>query len=105
MKISITQSKVREQYSDYRLALCKGVHDILDSGFLAMDSKFQVVDSRSVSRAHAGGGACEKAFHFEGRAKRDGVVKKHDSGRQKRAGLTPRSRIFFRLPRAQDISR
>ena len=68
-----------------------------------MDSKFQVVDSGSVSRAYAGGGACEKAFHFEGRAKR--VVRKHASGRQKRAGLTPRSRIFFRLPRAQDISR
>ena len=70
MKTSITPSKVREQYSDHRLALCKGVQDILDSGIHAMDFKFQVVDSGSVSRAHAGGAACEKAFHFEGRAKR-----------------------------------
>ena len=103
MKTSITPSKVREQYSDHRLALCKGVQDILDSGIHAMDSKFQVVDSGSVSRAHAGGAACEKAFHFDGRAKR--VERKHTSGRQKRAGLTPRSGIFLRLPRAQDISR
>ena len=103
MKTSITPSKVREQYSDHRLALCKGVQDILDSGIHAMDFKFQVVDSGSVSRAHAGGAACEKAFHFEERAKR--VVRKLTSGRQKRAGLTPRSGIFFRLPRAQVISR
>ena len=61
MKTSITPSKVREQYSDHRLALCKGVQDILDSGIHAMDFKFQVVDSGSVSRAHAGGAACEKA--------------------------------------------
>ena len=103
MKTSITPSKIREQYSDHRLALCKGVQDILDSGIHAMDFKFQVVDSGSVSRAHAGGTACEKAFHFEGRAKR--VVRKHTSGRQKRAGLTPRSGIFFRLPKAKRFFR
>ena len=103
MKASITPSKVREQYSDYRPALCKEAQDILDSGFHAMDSRFQVVDSGFASRVHAGGGACEKAFHFERRAKR--VTRKHASGRQKRAGLTPRFRIFFPLPLAQDISR
>ena len=42
MKTSITPSKVRERYSDHRLALCKGVQDILDSGIHAMDFKFQV---------------------------------------------------------------
>ena len=103
MKTSITPSKGREQYSDYGLALCKGVQDILDSGFHAMDSTFQVVDSGSVSRVRAGGGACEKAFHFERRAKR--VARKHASGRQNAPDSPHRFRIFFRLPLAQDISR